>query len=207
MLASHSCSLLVFSKNRHSELNSERKLELTVLAFKNVIVINFSPNWRSSNTDTPHDITHFNTFILIMCTDIRWLSIINCLLIAKKEMSGYLKQMFIAFVIKLFNMWTFLFSLFYHTYILAIIVIQSKHIVSGKRPYILQLSFSKSILNYAPNTVASYSFIFISQCCFSNCASWCAWFFYSFAVTSLGFKWKIFVNRRISSMNWISFPK
>lgn len=116
MLASHSCSLLVFSKNRHSELNSERKLELTVLAFKNVIVINFSPNWRSSNTDTPHDTTHFNTFILVMCTDIRWLSIINCLLIAKKEMSGYLKQMFIAFVIKLFNMWTFLFSLFYHTY-------------------------------------------------------------------------------------------
>lgn len=59
-------------------------------------------------------------------------------------------------------------------YILAIIMIQSKHIVSGKRPYILHLSFSKSILNYAPNTVASYSFIFISQCCFSNCASWCA---------------------------------
>lgn len=207
MLASHSCSLLVFEKSplgiklgtkaRAHRFGIQKRHCYQFLTELTLI--------KHRHTSRHH--THFNTFILVMCTDIQWLSIINCLLIAKKEMSGYLKQMFIAFVIKLFNMWTFLFSLFYYTYILAIIVIQSKHIVSGKRPYILQLSFSKSILNYAPNTVASYSFIFISQCCFSNCASWCAWFFYSFAVTSLGFKWKIFVDRRISSMNWISFPK
>lgn len=53
---------------------------------------------------------------------------------------------------------------------------------------ILQLSFSKSILNYAPNTIAFYSFIFIYRCYFNNCASWSAWFFFSFVVTSLSFK-------------------
>lgn len=172
-----------FSKIRHSELNLKRKFMFTIfdiIKSWNVIFVNLQPNWRSSNTDTPHDIICSNMFILVMCTDIQWLSTVICVCVSqRKKCPGItFADINLRGRIEFSKIYGhFFFHLFYYTYILA--NYNTEQTYSFWKDFIFQLSVSKSILNYAPNTIASYSFIFICRCYFDNRASWCAWFFFS----------------------------
>jgi len=153
---------------------------LTLPRSRNVIFINFSLNWRSLNTETHLTISHFNT-----SCHVHGYSMILDNLCRKERNVRVPQQMFINCIkLQYVDISFFSLSLYIHTRYDC----DTKQTYSFWEDLMLQLSSFKSILNYAPNTVASYSFIFISWYCFSNCALWCAWFFFNFAVTSLGFK-------------------
>lgn len=201
MLASHRV-LSWFSKNFvHSELKLGTKIRVhcfDITDHRNVIFINLSPNWRSSNTDTPHDITYISTCSFWSCA--RIFSDSRQSSVCRKERNvrvPYL-QMFIAVVSNSPICGHFFFlSFIIHTY--SLWLWYRANIQFLGRNLSFRLSFSKSILNYAPDTIASYSFIFIYRCCFNNCASWCAWFIFCFALTSLNFNLKNKTKLNISA--------
>lgn len=123
ILAFHRVLSWFSEKFRRSELNLERKFVFTVLT---------SPNWRSSNTDTSrHHIFqhsgHVHGYSVILEN--------HLCMSQRKKCPGTISADVHRGFIKLSNMWTFLFSLFHYTYILAIIVIQSRHTDSGKTLY------------------------------------------------------------------------
>lgn len=175
-----------FSEIRHSDLNSERKLVFTVLTLP--ITKRLFYQFFTELALIEHRHISWLTFQHVHFDHVHRYSMI-IIWVYRKERNvrvPYVKQMFIAVLNSPICGHFFFLSFFIHTY--SLWLWYKANICSFWEDLMFQLSFSKSILNYAPNTVASYNFIFIFWCCFSNYASWCAWFFFSFAVMSLGFK-------------------
>lgn len=134
---------------------------------RNIIFVNFSPNWRPSNTDTPHDITtsHIPTCSFWSCARAYSVTLGNHLCVSqRKKCPGIVSQADIhRNCIRLQNMDISFFSFPLYILVYTRYDCDIEPTYSFWEDLMFRLSFSKSVLNYAPNTVASYSFIFTSM--------------------------------------------